>query len=164
MGVGTAQGKTGEVPKEEADKEGGQLTTGRRHSDPNPEVTRWVDKLVAGDKLSATLANVHRWDFDYFSFEAEASGHPLVVMGVQMIRKNGLEDSLGLDLGKVVRFLGKIEAGYKPIESVPFHNRSHAADVVQSTSYFLNQARGPPGTPAVSAARAAPASAPSVRA
>ena len=39
-----------------------------------------------------------------------------------------------------VRFISKLEKGYKSRDDVPFHNRSHAADVVQGTAYFLNQA------------------------
>jgi len=39
-----------------------------------------------------------------------------------------------------VRFISKLETGYKSRDDVPFHNRSHAADVVQGTAYFLNQA------------------------
>ena len=54
---------------------------------------------------------------------------------------HGLEESLGLNIGNVIRFVTKIEAGYKSADAVPFHNRSHAADCVQSTAYFLNQAR-----------------------
>jgi hypothetical protein len=41
-----------------------------------------------------------------------------------------------------VRFVSKLEKGYKPRDDVPFHNRSHAADVVHGTAYFLNQVRG----------------------
>ena len=39
-----------------------------------------------------------------------------------------------------MRFISKLETGYKSRDDVPFHNRSHAADVVQGTAYFLNQA------------------------
>ena len=39
-----------------------------------------------------------------------------------------------------VRFISKLETGYKSRDDVPFHNRSHAADVVHGTAYFLNQA------------------------
>ena len=60
---------------------------------------------------------------------------------VHLLRLNGLEESLGLNIGNVIRFVTKIEAGYKSADAVPFHNRSHAADCVQSTAYFLNQAR-----------------------
>ena len=140
-----------------------------------------------------------RWDFDYFEFERVAGTQSLVIMVVHVIRLNGLEDSLGLNLGNVVRlasklqltllamthstdstaptpltlptlptysylllptptyaylllptlthsftyqvrFISKLETGYKSRDDVPFHNRSHAADVVQGTAYFLNQA------------------------
>ena len=40
-----------------------------------------------------------------------------------------------------MRFVSKLEKGYKPRDEVPFHNRSHAADVVHGTAYFLNQVR-----------------------
>jgi hypothetical protein len=105
------------------------------------DATFWVDKAIAGDEVAACLEGVDRWDFDYFDFEKKAGGHPLVVMVVYQLRLNGLEESLGLNIGNVVRFVTKIEAGYKSADAVPFHNRSHAADCVQSTAYFLNQAR-----------------------
>ena len=44
-----------------------------------------------------------RWDFDYFEFERVAGTQSLVIMVVHVIRLNGLEDSLGLNLGNVVR-------------------------------------------------------------
>ena len=41
---------------------------------------------------------------------------------VYQLRLNGLEESLGLNIGNVVRFVTKIEAGYKSADAVPFRS------------------------------------------
>lgn len=110
----------------------------RRNSTPG-EKTLWVDKLISSDEVSACLKSVGEWDFDYFDFEAKAGGTPVTAMVVHLIRLNGLEDTLGLNVSNLVRFVAKIEAGYKKPDEVPFHNMSHAADVVQGTAFFLAQ-------------------------
>ena len=69
----------------------------------------WVDKLIAGDEMTACLQDVDRWDFDYFEFERVAGTQSLVIMVVHVIRLNGLEDSLGLNMGNVVRLASMLE-------------------------------------------------------
>ena len=115
----------------------------RRNSIPRGpgEATLWVDKLIAGDEMAACLARVGEWDFDLFDFEAKSGGTPVTAMVIHLIRLNGLEDTLGLNVSNIVRFVSKIEAGYKKRDEVPFHNMSHAADVVQGTAFFLAQAK-----------------------
>ena len=65
----------------------------------------WVDKLIAGDEIAACLEHVDRWDFDIFEFERVAGPQSLVIMVVHLLRLNGLEDSLDLNVGNLVRTL-----------------------------------------------------------
>lgn len=56
--------------------------------------------------------------------------------GTQFVGVFSLEDELQLNIPNLVRFLVKLEAGYK---DVPFHNYVHAADVTHGTAYFLKE-------------------------
>jgi hypothetical protein len=51
------------------------------------------------------------------------------------MQTQNLDESLGLDAATIGRFLVDVESNY--VESNPYHNKWHAADVVQGMHFFL---------------------------
>ena len=47
-----------------------------------------------------------------------------------------LDEQLPINMPFLVKYLQKLETSYKSPSEVPFHNMTHAADVVQGTAYF----------------------------
>ena len=93
--------------------------------------------LYGTEKLRPMLAQIEKnWNFDTF-FLAEISGQkPLEVTGEYCIRKYGLMPGLKLDEGKVLRFLQELERKY---HDNPYHNSTHAADVLNSLLFLYHQ-------------------------
>eukprot|EP00727_Mastigamoeba_balamuthi_P013532 m51a1_g8801 putative 3 5 -cyclic nucleotide phosphodiesterase (939) ;mRNA; f:256111-259462 len=74
-----------------------------------------------------------RWDFDIRKISECES--PLTSVGLHLIEKYGLIDSLELDQGKLIHFLRTIESGYK---DTPYHSSAHAADVAQALCCIID--------------------------
>eukprot|EP00741_Cyanophora_paradoxa_P024135 tig00021742_g23310.t1 len=75
------------------------------------------------------------WDeFDIREVERLSGGRPLVAIGLAAIEGLGLASRLPIDLPRLTAFLEAVEAGYK---ALPYHNRTHAADVCQSMAVVL---------------------------
>ena len=64
---------------------------------------------------------------------------PLVYVGMQIFTRFGVADFLAISETVMRNWLQLIEANYHASNS--YHNSTHAADVLQSTSYFLDRAR-----------------------
>ena len=94
----------------------------------------WVEKLLYSDDVFSCMQKVHDWDFDVFELDRASNRHPIVMLVMQLVGVHNLDDQLSLNVPNLVRFLGKLEQGYK---DVPFHTYVHAADVVHGTAYFL---------------------------
>lgn len=82
-----------------------------------PQVERVLDKAYSS------------WQFNSFHLAEVTDGRPLSTLAFYLITKTGLLSSLpSLHAVKLARFLRRIEAGYG---TNPFHNATHAADVLQ---------------------------------
>jgi len=78
--------------------------------------------------------------FDAFKLAQLTQGHPLSTMAYFILQKSKLLSSLNLDAIKTARFLRKIEAGYR--KENPYHNATHACNVLQVRAYSVVQAEG----------------------
>ncbi|GLD95391.1 hypothetical protein PINS_up004035 [Pythium insidiosum] len=87
-------------------------------------------------ELQSVLATINTWTFDVFRVNALTGGHPLVQIGYHL-----LHDLAGMvlqiEMTTLVSFLTEIQSGY--VATNPYHNAIHAADVMQTTHYFLVQ-------------------------
>eukprot|EP00210_Caulerpa_lentillifera_P008559 g8164.t1 len=82
------------------------------------------------------LDKVDSWDnFDVFELENITSGHPLEVLFMDLLEKFNLISNLKLDKEKCKKYCRKIESLYN--QANPYHNRIHAADVLQSVAVML---------------------------
>lgn len=68
------------------------------------------------------------WQMDTFSLADATGNRPLSTLCTYLFEKHGFRESFGCDTSKVENFFIEIERGYS--ETVPYHNRAHAASVV----------------------------------
>lgn len=92
----------------------------------NVETTGCLEKSKMGN-----------WNFDMFSFRRISEGRPLFFLGFQLLHKHDLVTKLKLDNFRLMVFLGKVEAAYRPGNC--YHNSAHAADVTQALNCLLSE-------------------------
>lgn len=95
---------------------------------PSPKASP-VDKVI-----TLLEASYGAWTFDAFALEEASEGHPLSVMLYFLLARSGLISTLHLNPVKVARLSMAIENGYLPN---PYHNKAHAADVLQTMFAIL---------------------------
>ncbi|KNC99241.1 uncharacterized protein SPPG_05497 [Spizellomyces punctatus DAOM BR117] len=93
------------------------------------------DTFKENIKVRYMLSTVDHWSWSIFEFEALTGGRPLTVLGMHLMQAGGLGDRLKIPMDRVARFLRKVEAVYRP--EVPYHNATHAADVLQAIHCFI---------------------------
>lgn len=76
------------------------------------------------------------WNFDMFFLKECTDNRPLVTVGKYCVGKFRLDESLKIDLNIYQNFFHELEMRYKPN---PYHNSTHAADVLSSMLYFINK-------------------------
>lgn len=75
------------------------------------------------------------WAFPIFSLGAETS-NPLTALAYRIFESSNLFDLFKLPKRKFLHFFYALESGYRDL---PYHNRVHAADVVQGVWYLSTQ-------------------------
>ncbi|GFR44852.1 hypothetical protein Agub_g6195 [Astrephomene gubernaculifera] len=86
--------------------------------------------------MEAVLATVDEWRFNAFKLAEVTQGHPLSALGFWLMKRYDLISIFQLDATKLARFLRKIEDGYP---DNPYHNKTHAADVLQGMHCLLTR-------------------------
>ena len=97
---------------------------------PWPEVDEKNAKM-----LEECLLELVTWEFNVFRVNELTQGHALVHIGRTIFEYHGLIDIFGLDEMKLYRFLMKVESKYS--NDNPYHNATHAADVLQTLNVLL---------------------------
>eukprot|EP00877_Chromochloris_zofingiensis_P004947 jgi/Chrzof1/14453/Cz09g03150.t1 len=87
-------------------------------------------------EVESVLSQIGEWQFDSFKLSAAANGRPLSLLGFYLISRSELISKCQLDEVKLARYLMRIEDGYPPN---PYHNRSHAADVLRSAHVLVTR-------------------------
>ncbi|CAL8088263.1 unnamed protein product [Orchesella dallaii] len=126
--------------------QGPRLTssTGRRSSNentasrlaPRPSLP---DIAEAPTSLQKLLETEEQWGFDIMFLEEITEKRPLVWLGMTVFARFGAAQILNTDEATLRNWLTLIEANYHSSNS--YHNSTHAADVLQSTAYFLSTER-----------------------
>lgn len=80
------------------------------------------------------LSGAEAWDWDVSRLQKATEGRELSSVSLWVFHRLGLEAEFDLDETKLVRFLRRIESGYG---SHPYHNCTHAANVVQMAYKLL---------------------------
>eukprot|EP00992_Anisonema_acinus_P015975 TRINITY_DN9969_c0_g1_i2.p1 TRINITY_DN9969_c0_g1~~TRINITY_DN9969_c0_g1_i2.p1 ORF type:complete len:429 (-),score=107.99 TRINITY_DN9969_c0_g1_i2:196-1482(-) len=89
---------------------------------------------VAHDEILKILAKIDDWDYDVFALEKETNKGALFMTSYALLYKYGLVRHFNIDEQVLVNFLQAVESGYHPN---PYHNSTHAADVLQITHYIM---------------------------
>ena len=89
----------------------------------SPEVT----KIMETDKL---------WSFDIISLERLTNKRPLITLGLKIMNRFDVCEYLKIEETVLLNWLTLIESNYKA--SNPYHNSTHASDVLHATAYFLS--------------------------
>ncbi|KAG8189630.1 hypothetical protein JTE90_009561 [Oedothorax gibbosus] len=92
----------------------------------------------APDKVKELLENVHEVYFDIFQLERISEKRPLIWVGMALFAKFNACSLLNCDESVLRNWLSLIESKY---HQNPYHNSTHAADVLQATAYFLSKPR-----------------------
>ncbi|XP_045110107.1 high affinity cAMP-specific and IBMX-insensitive 3',5'-cyclic phosphodiesterase 8A-like isoform X2 [Portunus trituberculatus] len=93
----------------------------------------------ASSAIRELLAEDMSWSFDIFKLERISDKRPLVWLGMSLLCRFDVPDTLGCDENTLQNWLTLIEANYHSDNT--YHNSTHAADVLQSTAYFLSKER-----------------------
>lgn len=87
-------------------------------------------------QLRKALKRTNCWMMNVFRLSEITQGNPLYVLCQNLLHVHSVGDKLHLPTAPLQQLLLRIEAGYN---KVPYHNSIHAADVVQTTHYFMVQ-------------------------
>jgi len=93
---------------------------------PSPPMVEEVEKFLGSMYMS--------WEFDAFKLSDISCGHPLSTLGYYIFHTTGLIAKFNLKPVRLARYLRMAEAAYK---DNPYHNKIHAADVLQTMSVIL---------------------------
>eukprot|EP00998_Keelungia_sp_KM082_P007025 NODE_323_length_2090_cov_77.489047_g317_i0.p1 GENE.NODE_323_length_2090_cov_77.489047_g317_i0~~NODE_323_length_2090_cov_77.489047_g317_i0.p1 ORF type:complete len:653 (+),score=180.14 NODE_323_length_2090_cov_77.489047_g317_i0:69-2027(+) len=95
---------------------------------------------AAGDNVPEdvmkVLLNIDRWDFDVFQLQSLTNGGSLFMTTYCLLHKHGLVQHFQMDEEVLCNFLQAVESGY---HANPYHNSTHAADVLQITHFIIEQ-------------------------
>nr|XP_037272595.1 high affinity cAMP-specific and IBMX-insensitive 3',5'-cyclic phosphodiesterase 8B-like [Rhipicephalus microplus] len=89
-------------------------------------------------KIAELLENDVKWEFDIIELEALTARRPLIWLGMSVFSKLNVRLSLETDDATIRNWLQLVESHYL---DNPYHNSTHAGDVMQATAYFLLKLR-----------------------
>ncbi|XP_075534786.1 high affinity cAMP-specific and IBMX-insensitive 3',5'-cyclic phosphodiesterase 8B-like [Dermacentor variabilis] len=111
----------------------------RRVSAASPAPNVVVPSLAtAPPKISELLESDVKWEFDIIELETLTARRPLIWLGMSLFSKMNVHVSLDTDDATIRNWLKLMESHYL---DNPYHNSTHAGDVMQATAYFLLKLR-----------------------
>lgn len=88
--------------------------------------------------VQALLEHQLDWNFNVIELERVTSKRPLTWLGMSILRHFNVPSTLQCSEAVIRNWLAVIEANY---HDNPYHNSTHAADVMQATAFFLRSKR-----------------------
>jgi hypothetical protein len=95
-----------------------------------------IEFNLVGWTTRFTLKGSESWLFDIFRLDASTQQCPLTVLMMHLFEKLEFFSEFKMNRMVFARWISAIEQGYNDI---PYHNRVHAADVVQNTYFFMTR-------------------------
>ncbi|KAG2484636.1 hypothetical protein HYH03_016589 [Edaphochlamys debaryana] len=87
------------------------------------------------DEIERLLADaVSSWQFDMFQLAEVTGGHAMSCLGYYLMQREGIIRRFGFHAATMARLLRALETGYN---DNPYHNSTHAADVLRSLHVLL---------------------------
>ncbi|XP_004708146.1 high affinity cAMP-specific and IBMX-insensitive 3',5'-cyclic phosphodiesterase 8A isoform X2 [Echinops telfairi] len=90
-------------------------------------------------RIAKTMEKEEFWDFNIFELEAATHKRPLIYLGLKIFSRFGICEFLNCSESTLRSWLQIIESNYHSYN--PYHNSTHAADVLHATAYFLSKER-----------------------
>jgi len=81
-----------------------------------------------------SLVKLHDWEFSIFDLSDETEGTPLTVAATMIFHSHYMFRNWSFDENLFLNFAKAIDKGYNDL---PYHNSSHAGDVMQATHYWI---------------------------
>lgn len=94
-----------------------------------------LDKYFQFDIILIVKQASINWNFDSFDLNMKTGLKPLSTLGKYCLKLYNITDAFSLVESKVDKFLSKLEKSYK---QNPYHNAVHAADILASALYIIN--------------------------
>ncbi|GAA48441.1 High affinity cAMP-specific and IBMX-insensitive 3',5'-cyclic phosphodiesterase 8A [Clonorchis sinensis] len=91
--------------------------------------------FMTTNEISDCLEGDDRWDFDIFVLERVTNKRPLTHLAMKIFNRFKVCALLRVSEQVMISWLNMIQDNYH--QQNPYHNATHAADVLQSTAYFL---------------------------
>jgi len=88
-------------------------------------------------QIGELLNTASRWNFDIFKLEEVTEKRPLLWLGMNILLRFDVTKTLEIEESVLQNWLTLIESNYHSSNS--YHNSTHAADVLQSSAYFLEK-------------------------
>ncbi|KAF8764474.1 cGMP-inhibited 3' like protein [Argiope bruennichi] len=82
------------------------------------------------------LNRINEWDYPIFELKEQAKDLVLSQMCYKVFREVGLFDAFKIPVQEFLNYFHALESGYR---EKPYHNRMHAADVLQGVYYLTSQ-------------------------
>ncbi|KAL1429885.1 hypothetical protein MTO96_015389 [Rhipicephalus appendiculatus] len=106
---------------------------------PHSSTSGMLPTLVAApSRIKDLLEGDTKWEFDILELESLTGRRPLIWLGLSIFAKMNVPTSIDIDDSTIRNWLQLIESHY---QDNPYHNSTHAADVLQATAYFLLRLR-----------------------
>lgn len=117
---------------------GNEYVLAAKHLQPIPsDVSTPVALHDVPPRIALAVENEENWDFDIFELEAATQKRPLIYLGLKTFARFGICEFLRCSEVMLRSWFQIIEANYHA--SNPYHNSTHAADVLHATAYFLSR-------------------------
>lgn len=88
--------------------------------------------------LLSCLSMIDRWEFNVFEVADASKQRPLTYVLYELLKKYDLLSTFKIPTNVLMSFADKVDAGYRKYRN-PYHNPNHAADVAQTTHFFICQ-------------------------
>jgi len=87
--------------------------------------------------IKSLLETLGNWNFEIFELERLTAGRTLLFTGFFLFKKYDLLNKFSIREEVLMYMLSCVEDGYRKSSAVPYHNSTHAADVMQTMHCFL---------------------------
>ncbi|KAK4474004.1 hypothetical protein MN116_002640 [Schistosoma mekongi] len=98
-------------------------------------VSMTLSTLPSSAEIEDCLSHFEKWDFNIFDFERLTNKKPLTYLGMKILDNFNALSVLRIPSQILLSWLTVIEEHYH-IDN-PYHNATHAGDVLQASAYFL---------------------------
>jgi hypothetical protein len=95
-----------------------------------------IESLIKiSDESKAELEKIESKDFNIFNLQKSTNENELLVGVTFLLHKNDIFSKANISMQTFVKFIGKIQSGYKDIT---YHNKTHGADVALTSNYMIH--------------------------